>query len=266
MKRTIVHFVVALCVASLVRADQIVQSVQQALKDQGFYYGDVTADKSSETTAAIRRYQIRNGLKVTGEINPETLRSLNLSSNAASSSHPTSKPAVTQSNSPRPDDSSRLRQNGSPRSFVESDRQAEMDRSFAGAPYESVPPRLNVRIVAEVKRQLVSRGYYRGRINGRYGRRAAFAVRAFQSRSGIPPTGQLDARTLDALGLSAENLAYSESTPWQSESWLPLDKKWKHGKWKVKWKKYDRDRGDEYGEENVEGNGDDWRHGDDHDD
>jgi peptidoglycan hydrolase-like protein with peptidoglycan-binding domain len=264
MKRTILHLVVALCVIASVRADQTVQSVQQALKDQGFYYGDVTGDKSSETTAAIRRYQIRNGLQVTGETNPETLRSLNLSSNAASFSHPTSKPAVTQSNSARPDDSSRLRQNGSPRSFVESDRQAEMDRSLGGAPYESAPARMNVRIVAEVKRQLVSRGYYRGRINGRYGRRATFAVRAFQSRLGIPPTGQLDARTLEALGLAAENLAYLESTPWQSESWLPVDKKFKHGKWKVKLKKYHRDRGDEYGEENVEGNGDGWWHGDDH--
>ena len=73
MKRTITHFVVAMCVASLVRADQTVQSVQQALKDQGFYYGNVTGDKSAETTAAVRRYQIRNGLQVTGEMNPETL-------------------------------------------------------------------------------------------------------------------------------------------------------------------------------------------------
>src|SRR5205809_4316709 len=107
MKRTVAHLVVSLCVVGSVHADQTPQSVQQALKDQGFYYGDVTGDKSSETTAAVRRYQIRNGLQVTGEINPETLRSLNLSSNAASSSHPTSKPAVTQSNSARADDSSR---------------------------------------------------------------------------------------------------------------------------------------------------------------
>src|SRR6266704_3501867 len=111
MKRTIVHFVVALCVASLVRADQTVQSVQQALKDQGFYYGNVTGDKSAETTAAVRRYQIRNGLQVTGDINPETLRSLNVNSKSASSSQPASKSVATQSNTARPDDSSRLGQN-----------------------------------------------------------------------------------------------------------------------------------------------------------
>src|SRR5437867_12665231 len=67
MKRTIVHVVVALCVASLMRADQTVQSVQQALKDQAFYYGEVTGDQSTETTDADRRYQSRNRLQVSGK-------------------------------------------------------------------------------------------------------------------------------------------------------------------------------------------------------
>src|SRR5438046_4370989 len=102
MKRAIAHLLLAMCAAGFVRADQTIQSVQETLKDQGFYYGNVTGDKSAETTAAIRRYQIRNGLKVTGEINPETLRSLNVNSNQAASSTQASKPAVTQSNLPRP--------------------------------------------------------------------------------------------------------------------------------------------------------------------
>src|SRR5215470_7632484 len=104
MKRGIVYFVVALFVLSSVRADQTTQSVQQALKDQGFYYGNVTGDKGAETTAAIRRYQIRNGLQVSGDINPEILRSLNLNANSASLPQPASKPAGTQSNSVPLDD------------------------------------------------------------------------------------------------------------------------------------------------------------------
>src|SRR6476660_977075 len=74
MKRSLLCFVVTLCAVSLVRADQGIRSLPQTLKDQGFYYGAVTGDKNAETTAAIRRYQIRNGLQVTGEINEETLR------------------------------------------------------------------------------------------------------------------------------------------------------------------------------------------------
>src|SRR5438128_2621095 len=96
IKRAIVHLIVAVCAAGLVRADQTTQSVQQALKEQGFYYGNVTGDKSAETTAAIRRYQIRNGLQVTGEIDPETLRSLNVNSKSVSSPQRISKSAITK--------------------------------------------------------------------------------------------------------------------------------------------------------------------------
>jgi peptidoglycan hydrolase-like protein with peptidoglycan-binding domain len=265
MKRAIVHLLVAVCVAGLVRADQTTQSVQQALKDQGFYYGNTTGDKSAETTAAIRRYQIRNGLKVTGEIDAETLRSLNLSSNSASSSQPASKPAVTQSKGVRPDDGSRLGQNALPRPSNEPDRRLETNPAFADARQLPVPRRMTDRIiVAEVQRQLMSRGYYRGRIDGRYGRRTAFAVRAFQLDSGLPPNGHLDTSMLNALGLSDANLTYLQPAPGSYETWVPVTK-FKHGKWKVKWKKYRRGD-DDYREADREEMGDAWWSGEDHDD
>ena len=69
----------------LMRADQLVESVQQALKDEGFYYGEVNGDMNANVTAAIRRYQIRNGLQVSGELNDETLRSLGIKSSGSSS-------------------------------------------------------------------------------------------------------------------------------------------------------------------------------------
>jgi len=43
--------------------------VQQALKDQGFYYGEINGETNANLSAAIRRYQIRNGLQVNGELN-----------------------------------------------------------------------------------------------------------------------------------------------------------------------------------------------------
>src|SRR6266403_123066 len=74
----------------LIRADQLVERVQQALKAQGFYYGEVTGEMNANVTAAIRRYQIRNGLQVSGELNSETLQSLGIDSSA--SARPATKP------------------------------------------------------------------------------------------------------------------------------------------------------------------------------
>src|SRR6187399_3014235 len=86
MKRSCFAFLALLLAgAGVLRADQTTSAVQQALKDQGFYYGDVTGEKTADTTAAIRRYQIRNGLQITGEIDAETLRSLGVGSSAARS-------------------------------------------------------------------------------------------------------------------------------------------------------------------------------------
>jgi peptidoglycan hydrolase-like protein with peptidoglycan-binding domain len=235
--------------------------VQQSLKDQGFYYGNVTGDKSAETTAAIRRYQIRNGLQVTGEINPETLHSLKPSSK----SQPASKPAVAQSNNARPDETPHINQNPLPQPPRAPDRQPQMNPNFPGASYQPAPRRVSKRIViAEVQRQLMNRGYYRGSIDGRYGRQTAFALGAFQSQSGLPPTGRLDMSTLAALGLTGENLAYLQAAPRQYETWTPITK-FKHGKWKVKWKKLHRDEADEYGDNDQGENGNAWWQGRDDD-
>jgi peptidoglycan hydrolase-like protein with peptidoglycan-binding domain len=254
MKRPLLCLVVTLCVVSLVRADQTIRSLQQTLKDQGFYYGTVTGDKSAETTAAIRRYQIRNGLQVTGEINEETLRSVNSSSNSvASASQPASKPAAIQPNSVRPDASARLSQSSPPPSFNQPNRPLETNLQYSASFYQSAPLRVNRRIIAGAQYQLMSRGYYRGRVDGKYGRQTAFAVRAFQSNAGIPPTGRLDMQTLDALGSSDADFAYLAPASRPHETWMPV-RKFKHGKWKVKWKKYHRPWVGEDGDEDRQAN------------
>src|SRR5207247_7620678 len=144
MKRALLFVVLGLCVVRLLPADQTIRSLQQTLNDQGFYYGTVTGDKSAETTAAIRRYQIRNGLQVTGELNEETLRSVNSSSNSvASASQPASKPATIQPNSVPPDARARLSQ--SSRSFNQPSRPMEANPPYSASLYQSVPLRVNRR-------------------------------------------------------------------------------------------------------------------------
>jgi peptidoglycan hydrolase-like protein with peptidoglycan-binding domain len=74
--------------ASSLWADDLTRAVQQRLKDQGFYYGEVDGQGGDETSAAIRRYQIRYGLKVTGELSDETLHSLGMSRNSGGQTAP----------------------------------------------------------------------------------------------------------------------------------------------------------------------------------
>jgi peptidoglycan hydrolase-like protein with peptidoglycan-binding domain len=112
---------------------------------------------------------------------------------------------------------------------------------------------MNRQTISEAQYQLMSRGYYRGRIDGTYGPRTAFAVRAFQSRAGLPPTGQLDMQTLNALSSSDADLANIRPAPSLYETWVPVTK-FKHGKWKVKWKKYHRPSGEEGSDEDEQAN------------
>jgi peptidoglycan hydrolase-like protein with peptidoglycan-binding domain len=252
MKQTLLFLAITLCSLSFAQADETIRSLQQLLKDQGFYFGRVTGDKSGETTAAIRRYQIRNGLQVTGELNEETLRSVKPSSNSvATAPRPTSKVAVAQPNSVRLDASGHVSQSSAPPSFSQSDRPLQINPSYSASFYQSPKIRVNRQLLADVQYQLMSRGYYRGRVDGRYGRQMAFALQAFQSSAGLSPTGRLDIQTVEALGSPDTEIASSAPTPRGYETWSPV-RKFKNGKWKLKWKKNQRDRDDIAGDEDQQ--------------
>jgi hypothetical protein len=182
------------------------------------------------------------------------LRSVNSSSNSvASASQPASKSAVVQPNNVPPDASARLSQSSPPPSFNQPDRPLQTNPSYSASFYQSAPLRVNRRIIAAAQYQLTSRGYYRGRVDGKSGSRTSFAVRAFQWSAGLPPTGRLDMQTLDALGSSGTDFAYLAPGPRDYETWMPV-RKFKHGKWKMKWKKYYRQPGDERGDEDRQAN------------
>jgi len=204
------------------RADDLVQNVQQALKDQGFYYGDITGNKDADTTAAIRRYQIRNGLQVTGDVNDETLKSLAVDSSgthAIVKAPPTVAPAT-----PAAPDTSDLRDDrressastnpltGQPFPEQPQNKQPAVRpdygavpphpaESFAGTPYEAATPQVQRNVIVSAQNILARRGLYRGMIDGVAGPELEFSLRAYQSRVRLPVTGRLDLETLAALKL-----------------------------------------------------------------
>ncbi|HZE13555.1 MAG TPA: peptidoglycan-binding domain-containing protein [Chthoniobacterales bacterium] len=201
-------------------ADSAIESAQQKLKDEGFYYGELNGKKDADTTAAIRRYQIRNGLQITGELNAETLRSLGLASKPASTpaTHPAHTPGPTpppgfleetpapkvmpaprQQPPPEPDNEDQI----PPQPQAQPPR-VETSNPFGGSPYEAAPPQVQQDIVAKAQVILTRQGYYREGIDGLYGPALNFALRNYQARFGLLPSGRLDVETLASLSLLPE--------------------------------------------------------------
>jgi peptidoglycan hydrolase-like protein with peptidoglycan-binding domain len=67
---------VALLAVASVCADDNVREVQTKLHDAGFYLGEIDGAYSSQLDAALTRYQIRNGLPITGHLDVETSKAL----------------------------------------------------------------------------------------------------------------------------------------------------------------------------------------------
>ncbi len=205
-----------------VSADQVVQSVQQKLKDAGFYYGEISGTQNSETTAAIRRYQIRNGLQITGDLTVETQKSLGVRGAPPPIPRPT--PAATPTMAPHQIPSpqrSDLRDDGTVTEEVEADSEQSIPQVsllttaalFAGTPFARASADEQQAVIAGAQAHLSRRGYYRSEIDGVFGPGTEFALRAYQSRFGIRQTGRLDTETLASLGLLPGQRAPGVTTP-----------------------------------------------------
>ena len=199
----------------LTRADQMIESVQQALKDQGFYYGEITGQMSSDLTAAIRRYQIRSGLQVNGQLNGETLQSLGI--NSSSSGKPAATLASPSPALPRPVEQSPTEEANAPPPPVQPFTNPPQDRQvypsnpaapttsaggvLARTPFETAPPEVQRNVIVSAQIALARRGLYHEEVNGIYGPAMEFSLRAYQARAKLPVTGRLDLQTLAALRL-----------------------------------------------------------------
>ena len=66
-------------------ADGPVAEVQEALKKERFYFGESNGRLDDATRGGLRRYQIYNGLPVTGEMDAPTLQALHVTAKPVSS-------------------------------------------------------------------------------------------------------------------------------------------------------------------------------------
>jgi peptidoglycan hydrolase-like protein with peptidoglycan-binding domain len=212
-------------------ADDRVREAQVELKRQGFYYGEADGENGAETSAAIRRFQIRNGLEVTGQLNEKTLDALDSGQVArelpepapADAPAPAPPPPVAKEPAPpvnlRRDDSVE----DEDRAFL---RREEMKRKppiddeyivppprvipeptgdmamlFAGTPYATAPEEVQVQTLRRAQSLLAQRGYYRDAIDGEAGPATEEALLTFQRSKRLNLTGRLDLATLGELRL-----------------------------------------------------------------
>ena len=203
MNAKIATAILAIAVAQLAQADSTVQQAQQELKEQGYYSGQINGEKNADTIAAIRRFQIRSGLPVTGELDEETLRTLH--SGTASSSASTTAPQPQRPENNGPAEEKSMEATPPPRDARVARAEPAPPQStasiFSNTPYEMAPPELQQRVVVGAQILLRRRGFYRGASDGIFSPNLEFSIRAFQSRLGIVPNGRLDMDTLAALGL-----------------------------------------------------------------
>jgi peptidoglycan hydrolase-like protein with peptidoglycan-binding domain len=147
------------------RADDAILTTQKKLTQLGFYKGTADGQMGSQTSAAIRRYQIAENLKVTGELNRQTLDRLGI-----------------QGGTPMP-------------AYV------AIADIFKGGPYISVGPDMQVAVVRQAQKNLKLLGYYSGPEDGMPNSGLASSLKIWQKSAGFRPSGRFDENTLKGLDL-----------------------------------------------------------------
>lgn len=165
MFRLLALALVLIALPSSLRADDTVLATQKKLAQLGFYKGSADGQMGSQTSAAIRRYQIAENLKVTGELNRQTLQNLGI-----------------QGSAPTP-------------AYV------AIADIFKGGPYISVGPELQVAAVRQAQKNLKLLGYYSGPEDGMPNGGLVAALKVWQRSAGFRQTGRFDENTLKGLDL-----------------------------------------------------------------
>ncbi len=234
MKRLPILIAAALLVVSA-SADDRIRDVQSVLKNQGFYYGEITGTETPETGAAVRRYQIRNGITVTGKLNSETLAALGFEKKKPTPEYPV-QPAPAQDapvpkaqpampkpaepiaplkeRIPPPQEEIVEPEQPPPRRVIRSDVSVveppapvpapvftPFSTMFRDTPYATETRELQMNIVRRAQSFLSAKRIYGGPIDGLAAASTSEAIFIFQERNALRRTGRLDADTLAEMKL-----------------------------------------------------------------
>lgn len=160
-----------------ISADQLsseqIRQLQQALKDEGVEPGPVDGMMGPLTHQAIQVFQQQEDLAVTGDINEQTLRALDMDVQEFLGLSP---------------------------AFEE--REVRRDRDDAHLRISA--DRLNRAQVRELQQSLQDQGVNPGPVDGMMGPLTKQAIQLFQRQEGLAATGEINERTLEALDIDVQ--------------------------------------------------------------
>jgi peptidoglycan hydrolase-like protein with peptidoglycan-binding domain len=188
MKVLVRLFVLLVFASSVALADDAILAAQQKLQKLGYYSGTPDGQYGSQTAAAIRRYQVAKNLKVTGDLTPQTLKSLGISAPAPKQA-PVSKPAPVPSSA-----------NTAP-AATPVPQYVAIANIFKGGPYITAPTEVQIATIQRAQKNLKLLGYYAGPNDGQVTSNLVASIKAWQKSAGFRQTGRFDESTLKGLDL-----------------------------------------------------------------
>ena len=159
-----------------------VKKVQKRLKALGYYDKSIDGDYGNGTKSAVKEFQKKNNLKVTGEVNSATLKKLNSSDAKKASAGSSSSGSSSSDGTCKPGD--------------------------------------NGENVKKVQKRLKALGYYNSSIDGDYGNGTKSAVKEFQKKNNLKVTGEVNASTLKKLNSSDAKKASSSGGKTERLDWF----------------------------------------------
>ena len=202
-------FIMCLLAPMIGRGDEVTRRAQTELKSLGFYYGEIDGAMSVETLSALKRYQIRNGLEVTGALDAQSKEALGLNGGAPAAEATQSAVGAEEKADamPRPLPVPQKVQAPKlpvPQPSKEIDRAptgGEYAEIFARTPFATAPRKEQENTVRNAQALLARSGLYREPPTGRPSPELEEAIRSYQRHSRLSLTGRLDLETLSQMQL-----------------------------------------------------------------
>jgi len=189
-----------------------IRNAQQALKDKGMYTGPVDGSMNADTRKALRDFQQKNNLKVTGTLDHETTAALGITSEHPTTTGrtrtPETKPSeTTGTTTAKPETKGTT--------STKSGTAGETPKRQKGARKQTSSISKNK--VRETQAALKKEGFDPGPIDGILGPRTMNALRSYQSHNGLEVTGTLTAETENSLTGTATATRRSKAGTPESE-------------------------------------------------